>query len=279
VAAGQIAALPLLAASGAKGDPWTAGAAFGLAAAAAAWLTAQAAGRMATGRSPAARAEPRDLALHDAFTLSLIVAASAFLGDIGAALLLPAGTALLLTLRRISRRRIAVADGAMLLLLVAIAVAGLCETFGRGAWTVAAAALAAAVIVKTGYNCARRPEPRAMWLVWGVSALLCAAIAFAKQVPSGPVLISLPLVAGAIYGAAASASARILSRRHTQALSAAVPFLAVAVEAACGEPVLLTQLAAAVLIAAALAGAGRFSWRHKEAAATVPDGLRAGWPL
>ncbi len=102
---GQAAALPMLAAAGAGAGPWATGAAFGAAAAIASWAGAKIAGSFAKGTGSGPGAAPQDLALHDAFTLSLILAASAVLGGIGAALLLPAGAALALATRRIARKR------------------------------------------------------------------------------------------------------------------------------------------------------------------------------
>jgi hypothetical protein len=97
--AGQAAALPVLAAAGAWGDPWIVSAVFGMAAAIASWAGARIAGNFREATGSASRVPPQDLALYDAFTLALIVAASADLG-LGAALLLPAGAVLALAIRK-----------------------------------------------------------------------------------------------------------------------------------------------------------------------------------
>ncbi|MGO9171555.1 MAG: hypothetical protein ACLP7P_06280 [Rhodomicrobium sp.] len=282
-AAGQAAALPLIATADGRGDPWMIAAVFGMAAAFFSWAAPQAAGKFASSQSCSQRAAPQDLALHDAFTLALIVAASAALGSIGAALLLPAGTALSLMIRRIARKQAAVERELTLLLIVAIAVAGLCEPFGLRAWAIAGVALTAAVIVKAGQSCLRAPQRRQMWHVWGISAALCAAVAFAGQeragLPAAPaVTVLTALIAGATYGAGAGAGARILSRGAAQAVSAAVPFLGVAMEIALGGNARLAQIAAAVLFAGVLAGTIRHAAPSRQAADDAPEAWPIGWP-
>ncbi|MGO8952896.1 MAG: hypothetical protein ACLPWS_14245 [Rhodomicrobium sp.] len=282
-AAGQAAALPLIVSTDGRGDPWMIAAVFGMAAALFSWTATPATGKFANSQSCAQRAAPQDLALHDAFTLALIAAASAALGSIGALLLLPAGTALSLMIRRIARKRAADEQDLTLLLIVAIAVAGLCQPFGVQAWAIAGVALAAAVIVKAGQSCLRAPQRRRMWHVWGMSASLCAAVAFAGQVRTGlpaapPVTVLMPFIAGAIYGFGAGAGARILSRGAAQAVSAAVPFLGVAVEIVLSGNMRLAQIAAAVVLAGVLAGTIRRAAPARHAANDAPEVWPIGWP-
>ncbi len=279
--AAQAVALAIVLTAGGAANPWASGAAFGIAAAIASWAGVQIAGRFAQGSAP--RAIPQDLALHDAFTLALIMAASGVLGGIGAALLLPAGIVLSLTMRRMVRRSAATGQDAVLLLIVAIAMAGVCGPLGFQAWGLAGIALAAAVMVRAGHSCLRPPVHRQIWRLWGMSALMCAAIALAEQARLGlPAAVRLtdfmPLLAGAIYGAGAGIAARILSRRYAQALSAAVPFLAVAVEIAFGDAVPLPLLAAAILLAAALAGSRYYPKARRNPVVAAANAWPAGWP-
>ena len=155
--AGQAAALPMLSATSAWGDPWAVGAAFGITAAMASLAGARIADSFAGDARPQFSAASADLALHDAFTLSLISAASAVLG-LGAALLLPAGALLALAIRRIARNRAATEQEGMLLLVVAMAMAGLCSELGFKERAIAGIALAAVTVIKAGYSCARLPQ-------------------------------------------------------------------------------------------------------------------------
>jgi hypothetical protein len=277
---GQAAALPVLAAASAWADPWAIGAAFGIAAAIASRAGAGIAGSFARDACSVSRAASADLALHDAFTLSLILAASAFMG-IGAALLLPAGAVLALAIRRIARNRAASEQDAILLLVVAIAMAGLYTPLDFQECAIAGIALAAVIVMKAGYGCLCLPR-RQMWHVWGGSGLMCAAIAAAGhgpvQLPASLGLpLALPLVAGAIYGAAAGAASRILGAAKAKVLSAAVPFLSVVAESALGTPAHLPQIAAAVLLAAALAGSRNFAEAPREPAISAPNAWPMGW--
>ena len=273
---GLAAALPLLAAASAWADPWAISAAFGIAAAIASRAGARVAGSFARDASSVSRAASADLALHDAFTLSLILAASAVLG-LGAALLLPAGAVLALAIHRIARSRAASEQDAMLLIVVAMAMAGLCTELGFKECAIAGIALAAVTVMKAGYSCLRLPR-RQMWHVWGASALMCAAIAAAGHglVPL-PAALGLPLIAGAIYGAAAGLSSRIFSRTAAKALPAAVPFLSVVAEGVLGSPVHLPQVAAAVLLAAAVAGSRNIPPSPREPAVSAPNAWPMGW--
>ncbi len=280
IVAGQAAALPMLSLGDGGNDPWLTGAAFGMAAAIAAWAGAHMAGKFAPGSRCSPRAAPRDLALHDAFTLALVVAASATLGGIAAALLLPAAAVLSLAIRRMSKRRAAGEQDLMPPAIVAIAVIGLCQPLGFQSLAVAGVALAAAVMVRAGHSCLRAPQGRQPWHIWGMSALMCAAIAFAGQERTGlPSALGTPasiaLVAGAIYGFAAGAGARILRRSIAQAVSASVPFLSVAAEIAFGADAHLPQLAAAVLLAAALAGSILYAAPGRKAGGAAAE----AWPI
>jgi hypothetical protein len=212
--------------------------------------------------------------------LALILAASTVLGGIGTVLLLPAGAALSLMLRRISRRRAASEQDAILLLLTAVAMAGLCGPSGLKAWAFAGVALAAAVMVKAAQSCSRSPQ-RQTWQIWGMSAGLCAAIAFATQDRMGlpaPLGLLMPLAAGLLYGAAAGASARILSRRTAQSASAMAPFMTAVTEMVLGGAAHLYQLAAAVLLAAVLAASSRYAPARRKAVDPAPNAWPAGWP-
>lgn len=279
--AGQAAALPLLTAAGASGDPWAAGAAFGMAAAFASWAGARIAGRFAESAASPSRAAPQDLALHDAFTLALVLAASAVLGA-GAALLLPAGALLALTIRRMARMRGYSQGDAILLLAAGIAMAGLCRPLGLQECALAGLALAAVAVMKAGHGCLRLPRWQ-MWHVWGASALLCAAIAAGGQGPAAlpaslGLALGVPLLAGAIYGASAGVLSRMLSGTNARALPAAVPFLSVAAECAIGGSAHLPQVAAAaILLAAAAAGSRRLPAPPCELAVSSPNGWPMGW--
>ena len=278
--AGQAAALPVLAAAGAWGDPWIVSAVFGMAAAIASWAGARIAGNFREATGSASRVPPQDLALYDAFTLALIVAASADLG-LGAALLLPAGAVLALAIRRMAKSRAADEKNAMLLLMVAIAMAGLCGPLGFRECITAGMALAAVAVMKAGHG-SFRLRGQQMWHVWGASALLCATIAATRQGPAAlPAALGLPLalpfVAGAIYGAAAGVSSRLLSGWKAKALPVAVPFLSVAAASALGGPAHLPQIAAAVLLAAAVAGSRPFPARPREPAVSAPNAWPMGW--
>jgi hypothetical protein len=274
-ACGQAAALPMIFASGGDGGPWAASGAFGIAAALALWASAQILGAPAGETGFGSPAAPRDLALHNAFMLALIAAASSAIGAIGATLLLPAGAVLALAIRQRSRER-----GTILLLIAAIAFAGICGAVGIHAWAIAGVALTAAVIVRTAPRPARRGQ---IWQIWAISALACGAIAFAGPgaagLPAalGPAIFA-PFAAGAIYGAGAGAATQLLSRRHSQAISAAVPFLAVALEIALGVGFDLRQLAAAALLAAAIAGPGHYGGARRKPAIASPNAWPAGWP-
>ncbi len=279
--AAQAVALAIVLTAGGAANPWASGAAFGIAAAIASWAGVQIAGRFAQSSAP--RATAQDLALNDAFTLALIIAASAVLGGIGAALLLPAGTALSLTMRRMARRSAATGQDAALLLIVAIAMTGVCGPLGFQAWGLATIALAASVMVRAGHSFLQPPVHRQIWRLWGMSALMCAAIALAGQAQIGlPATLGLtgfmPILAGAVYGAGAGTAARILSRRYAQALSAAVPFLAVAVEIAFGDAVPLPLLAAAILLAVALAGSRYYHKARRQPVVAAANAWPAGWP-
>ncbi|MGO9485698.1 MAG: hypothetical protein ACLPX9_14105 [Rhodomicrobium sp.] len=295
----------MLAAAGAGAGPWATGAAFGAAAAIASWAGAKIAGSFAegTGSGPRAyplsleskagsenrfalfrtqsSAAPQDLALHDALTLSLILAASAVLGGIGAALLLPAGAALALATRRIARKRTVGEQDAALLLIVGVAMAGLCRPLGFQECAVAGVALAAVAAMKAGHSGLRLPRQQ-MWHIWGVSALMCAAIAAAGHGPAAlPASLGLPLVlpfaAGAIYGAAAQAASRMFGGARARLLSAIVPFLSITAECALGSPAHLPQVAAAVLLAAALAGSRYFPAMPREPAVSAANAWPMGW--
>jgi hypothetical protein len=277
---GQAAALPVLAAASAWADPWAIGAAFGIAAAIASRAGAGIAGSFARDACSVSRAASADLALHDAFTLSLILAASAILG-LGAALLLPAGAVLALAIRRVARSRAASEQDAMLLLIVAIAMAGLCARLGIQECAIAGIALAAITVMKTGRSGLRLPR-RQLWHVWGASALMCATIAAVAHGPAAlptalGLPLALPLLAGAIYGVAAGFSSRIFSGTAAKVLPAAVPFLSVAAEAVLGSPVHLPQVAAAVLLAAAVAGSRNIPPPPRVPAVSAPNAWPMGW--
>ena len=169
--AGQAAALPLLTAAGASGDPWAAGAAFGMAAAIASWAGARIAGCFAESAASPSRAAPQDLALHDAFTLALILAASAVLGA-GAALLLPAGALLALTIRRMARMRGYSQGDAILLLAAGTAMAGLCRPLGLQECALAGLALAAVAVMKAGHGCLRLPRLANVARLGGIRAFV-----------------------------------------------------------------------------------------------------------
>jgi len=270
VVALQAAALPALAVAGSGDHPWTASAAFGMAAAAASWAGARMTGAVAP------RAVPQDLALHDSFTLALILAASAVLGNTGAFLLLPAGMALSLMARRIGRKAAGQQD-LILALLLAVSLAGVCGPFHAKAWAIAGVALAVAVLVRMRQRCLRT---RQMWHIWGTSAVLCAAIAFVGQERGLPaaqgVHLLASLAAGAIYGAAAWAGALLFSRRAALAVAAAVPFLAAGAAFALADGAQLTQLAAALLLAGAVAGSRRYATARREPIGAVPNAWPAG---
>ncbi len=277
--AGQAAALPMLIANNASMAPWAMGAAFGAAAAIASWAGAKIGSRFAEkARSGSGAA---DLVLHDAFTLSLVLAASAVIGGLAAVLLLPAGAVLALAAGRIGKGRAAGERGAILLLAVLIAMAGLCAPLGLQEAAAAAIALAAIAVMKAGHARLRTPPGR-VWQVWGASALLCAAIAEAGHGAPGVtgvagLPLTLALAAGAIYGVAGGVASQILRGAKAKALAAAVPFLSAGAIVASGGSITLPGMAAALLLAATAAGLRRLAVAPRVPAVSSPNGWPAGW--
>ncbi len=276
--AGQAAALPLLAAGGASGSPWIAGAVFGAAAAASSWAWARTGARQA---GKAGRASgPADPVLNDAFTLALVLAASAVMGAPAAALLLPAGAVLAQAKDRSGRSGAAGKNGAMLLLGVVLAMAGLLSPSGVEEAAMAAIALAAITLMKAAHAQLQAPRLQ-IWQVWGASALLCAAIAAAGHGTAGTAArfsAGLALAAGVVYGVAAGAAAQLFTGAMAKVLAAAVPFLSAAAIAAFSGIVTLPQIAAAVLLAAAAAAGSRsLTAVPSGPAVSSPNGWPAGW--
>jgi hypothetical protein len=277
--AGQAAALPLLMAGNASAAPWTMGAAFGAAATIASWAGAKAGGGIAEkARSGGGAA---DLVLHDAFTLSLVLAASAVIGGAAAVLLLPAGAVLALVAGRTGKGRAAGERNAILLLAVLAAMAGLWAPLGSQDAATAAIALAAIAVMKAGHARLRKP-PRRIWQVWGASALLCAAIVEAGHGVRGVTAamghpLALALAAGAIYGAATGVASQILKGARAKVLAAVVPFLSVAAIAASAGTATFPVIAAAVLLAAAIAGSRRITAAPHAPAISSPNGWPSGW--
>jgi hypothetical protein len=279
--AGQAAALPLLAAGGAPASPWLAGAIFGAAAAASSWAWGRTGARNA---GHAGRALPAaDSVLNNAFTLALVLAASAAMGVLAAALLLPAGALLAQAHDRSSERSAAENRRAVLAVAVALAMAGLLAPLNAGEAAAAVIALAAITLMKAGQ--ARREVQRLqVWQVWGASALLCAAITAAGHGgaagagPAAGISVGLVLVAGAVYGFAVSAAPQLLQGGIAEAVARAVPFISAGTIAAFSGRVTLPEIAVAFLLAAAAAaGSHHLTVAPGEPAVTSPNGWPSGW--
>lgn len=251
---GQTAALLPMLDTKSGTHSWLAAALFGLGVALAARMAIPLIGKGA-GEHHALRAIPGDFALHDAFTLALVAAASNVIGN-GAILLLPAIVALSHTVLRVTRRRTVDSRDTTLAVVTLIAIGGLCGSVGLRGWIACLTALMAGSAARAGYKNSYRSRLRPIWHKWTATALLCAAIAAIGSEGTSLTLADLPLVAalvsGAVYGAAAQAAALGLNRSKAQLISGAAPFLAFAAEVLVNGSIRQEQLAAAALLAFAL---------------------------
>ena len=217
--------------------------------------------------------------LNDAFTLALVLAASAVMGAPAAALLLPAVRAGASQRPFWQKRRgwqkwrdasarCGPGDG------------GLLSPSGVEEAAMAAIALAAITLMKAAHAQLQAPRLQ-IWQVWGASALLCAAIAAAGHGTAGTAArfsAGLALAAGVVYGVAAGAAAQLFTGAMAKVLAAAVPFLSAAAIAAFSGIVTLPQIAAAVLLAAAAAAGSRsLTAVPSGPAVSSPNGWPAGW--
>ncbi len=277
-AGGQAAALLPIFDPGGGAHPWFIAALFGIGAAVAAQALSLAAGRFRRqDRQP--RPVPDDLALHDAFTLALVIAASA---DAGAAaiLLLPAGVVLSHVMQRGAKRRSLDGRDAILIAAALIAISGASGTSGLHGWIAGLTALTGGGAVRAVYKSSLQSRLRPAHHKWAVTAVLCAAVVATRlQSTAFPLDVSAPvllaLVWGTVYGAAAQLTALKFSRFNAQLISAAVPFLAFAVLAAASGTIRQEEAAAAVLLAGLLVISN--PGRKAAARAQLPDRSPLGW--
>ena len=262
-AVGQTVALPLV--EGAAGvDPWLIAAIFGGAAALASFAVGKLVSRPASaGTSPAGAAD--DLALHDALSLAVLLAAAPIIGIVGMILLIPGTVILSRVLVHVARTRRVSGEDTLYLAIPLITAASMSEIAGWHGFVASLAVLAVAAAVRAwqrGLSDERRDAP---WLKWAVTGFLCAAgaaIGFDEGIAlPGDAALLMALVAGVCCGAAAQLGTARLPRETARIASASAPFLALGITLALGSDLGAPQIAAAILLALAITGSAPLARR------------------